>query len=163
MLSGQPKVLPRASSDRVTPSRVSTSESILGLALKEGPTWNIDWAVTGAHSQVNMCLRLVRTGIATLAAGLAATAANAADQPTASAMVCTNPISGASWEIRIDFARGTVDSSPARISNETISWHDATDGGHYTLDRKSGNLTVVFASSTGGYFLHDRCKLETAD
>jgi len=53
-----------------------------------------------------------------------------------------------------------VDSNPARISAAEISWHDATDGGNYTLDRKSGNLTVIVASSTGGYFLRDRCNLE---
>jgi hypothetical protein len=45
-------------------------------------------------------------------------------------------------------------------SEARVSWHDATDGGNYTLDRKSGELTVVVASSTGGYFLHHHCKLE---
>ena len=73
-------------------------------------------------------------------------------------MTCTNPASGASWQIRIDYDRGTVDSNPARVSDTQISWHDATDGGNYTLDRKSGNLTVIVASSTGGFFLYDRCK-----
>jgi hypothetical protein len=53
-----------------------------------------------------------------------------------------------------------ADSNPARINEAQISWHDTTDGGNYTLDRKSGELTVVVASSTGGYFLHHRCKLE---
>ena len=76
------------------------------------------------------------------------------------AITCTNPASGASWQIKVDYDRSTVDSNPARIRDTMISWHDATDGGNYTLDRKSGNLTVVVASSTGGYFLHDRCKLE---
>ena len=76
------------------------------------------------------------------------------------AVTCTNPISGASWQIRIDYDRRTVDSNPARISDTSISWRDAADGGNYTLDRKSGNLTVIIASSTGGSFLYDRCKLE---
>jgi hypothetical protein len=76
------------------------------------------------------------------------------------AITCTNPASGASWQIRVDYERSTVDSNPARIRDAMISWHDATDGGNYTLDRKSGNLTVVVASSTGGYFLYDRCRLE---
>jgi hypothetical protein len=67
-------------------------------------------------------------------------------------------VSGVSWQIRIDFQQRTVDSNPARISSAEISWHDATDGGNYTLDRKSGSLTVIFASSTGGYFIHDRCR-----
>jgi hypothetical protein len=97
-----------------------------------------------------------------LAAALtAATAVNAvgADRGE-TAITCTNPVSGTSWQIRVDYDRGTVDSYPARIGDAKISWHDATDGGNYTLDRKSGNLTVVVASSTGGYFLYDRCKLE---
>ena len=76
------------------------------------------------------------------------------------AITCTNPASGASWQISIDYDRGTVDSNPARISDATISWHDAKDGGNYTLDRKSGDLTVIVASSTGGYFLYDHCRPE---
>lgn len=76
------------------------------------------------------------------------------------AITCTNPASGTNWQIRIDYERSTVDSYPASITEGKISWHDASDGGNYTLDRKSGNLTVVVASSTGGYFLYDRCKLD---
>jgi hypothetical protein len=75
----------------------------------------------------------------------------------ATILTCTNLVSGFSWQIRINFEQGTVDSNPARITITEISWHDGTDGGNYTLDRKSGSLTVIFASSTGGYFLHDRC------
>jgi hypothetical protein len=71
---------------------------------------------------------------------------------------CTNLASGAGWQIKINFHASTVDSNPARISNSTISWHDPTDGGNYSLDRSTGNLTVVIASSTGGYFIHDRCR-----
>jgi hypothetical protein len=77
-----------------------------------------------------------------------------------SSVTCTNPASGAHWQIQVDYERGTVDSYPARITEADISWHDASDGGNYTLDRKSGNLTVVIASSTGGYFVYDRCKLD---
>jgi hypothetical protein len=76
------------------------------------------------------------------------------------AVTCTNPYSGATWQIKIDYDRGTVDSDPARISDSKISWRAAADGGNYTLDRKTGNLTVIVASSTGGSFLYDRCKLE---
>jgi hypothetical protein len=76
------------------------------------------------------------------------------------AVTCTNPASGTNWQIRIDYERSTVDSYRASITESKISWHDASDGGNYTLDRKSGNLTVVVASSTGGYFLYDRCKLD---
>ncbi len=102
-----------------------------------------------------MC-RVFVTGIAVLVAATGAMSAKA--QPGETAITCTNPVSGASWQIRIDYGRGTVDSNPARINGAEISWHDAKDGGNYTLDRKSGNLTVVVASSTGGYFLHDRCR-----
>jgi len=77
-----------------------------------------------------------------------------------SAITCTNPASGASWQVKIDYDRATADSNPARINDAQISWHDSADGGNYTLDRRSGELTVVVASSTGGYFLHHRCKLE---
>jgi hypothetical protein len=73
-------------------------------------------------------------------------------------MTCTNPASGATWQLKIDYDRATADSNPARISDAQISWKDASDGGNYTLDRKSGELTVIVASSTGGYFLHHRCK-----
>jgi hypothetical protein len=104
---------------------------------------------------------LSSTILRTLAAAVAAMSplalpnAGAAEAPTI--LTCTNLVSGASWQIRIDFERRTVDSNPARISSTDISWHDAKDGGNYELDRKSGALTVIFASSTGGYFLHDRC------
>jgi len=91
---------------------------------------------------------------------LAGSAPESGAQAAESLITCTNPASGAQWQIRIDYARSTVDSNPARIGDGNISWHDASDGGNYTLDRKSGNLTVVVASSTGGYFLYDRCKLD---
>ena len=73
---------------------------------------------------------------------------------------CTNPHSGATWQIKIDYDNSTVDSNPARINDTVISWRDAKDGWNYTLDRKSGRLTVTLASSTGGSFLYDQCKLE---
>jgi hypothetical protein len=76
------------------------------------------------------------------------------------AVSCTNLSSGATWQIKIDYDRGTVDANPARINDATISWRDAKDGWNYTLDRKSGKLTVILASSTGGNFLYDQCKLE---
>jgi hypothetical protein len=79
-------------------------------------------------------------------------------QSAESVFNCTNLASGAGWQIKINFQASTVDSNPARISSSTISWHDRSDGGNYSLDRSSGNLTVVIASSTGGYFIHDRCR-----
>ena len=85
----------------------------------------------------------------------------AAQTPAGNRVItCTNPASGASWQIAIDLERRTVDSFAATISDSTISWRDPRDQGNYTLDRKSGNLTVVVASSTGGYFLYDHCKLD---
>jgi hypothetical protein len=105
---------------------------------------------------------VLAAGIAGLAAGVAVSATNGEQQPSEIAITCTNPASGATWQIRIDYARGTVDSNPARISDIAISWHDAKDGGNYKLDRISGNLTVVVASSTGGYFLYDRCTLKNS-
>jgi hypothetical protein len=98
-------------------------------------------------------------GIGMLTIAIAATAFGGAAHSEA-APTCSNLASGARWQIKIDYDKATVDSYPARISDAQISWRDPTDGGNYTLDRKSGDLTVVFASSTGGYFLHHRCKLE---
>jgi hypothetical protein len=79
------------------------------------------------------------------------------------AVTCVNPASGASWQIHIDYGRRTVDSNSAVISGTEISWRDARDGSNYKLDRKSGELTMVAASSTGGYFLHHHCKLDRPD
>jgi hypothetical protein len=84
--------------------------------------------------------------------------AGAAEGPHGqAAMTCTNPASGHKWQLKIDYDRATADTYPASISEARISWKDASDGGNYTLDRKSGELTAIFASSTGGFFLHHRC------
>ena len=79
-------------------------------------------------------------------------------QHGAKAVACTNNASGASWRINIDYDHSTVDAIPASIGADQISWHTA-DGQFFKLDRKSGDLTVVLASSTGGFFIYDRCKL----
>lgn len=86
--------------------------------------------------------------------------ASAEPQGGAVAATCTNPYSGVSWQIKIDYDRRTVDSNPAAIDSSTISWRDASNGWYYVLDRKSGALTVTVASATGGNFLHDQCKLD---
>jgi hypothetical protein len=104
--------------------------------------------------------RVLAAGIAGLAAGLVAPTINADAQESETAMTCTNPVSGTSWQIAIDFGKATVDSNQAKITGAKISWFDPTDGGNYTLDRKSGDLTAIVASSTGGYFRHGRCALE---
>lgn len=72
---------------------------------------------------------------------------------------CANPASGAQWEIVVDYGRRRVDSFPAEITRARIRWRDTRRGGIYDLDRKTGALTVRFASSTGGYFLYDRCQI----
>lgn len=120
-------------------------------------------AKSGAFSGPKHALRPAMSGLATmLCVVFAATIAGAAPPVTAThvrAITCTNPAGGVSWQIRIDYDRATVDSYPAEISNEEIAWKDGHDGWNYTLDRKTGELSVVVASSTGGYFLHDRCIL----
>lgn len=80
-------------------------------------------------------------------------------QLPASTATCVNPSSGATWQISIDYSRSTVDDNPASISESQIAWRDRNDRWNYTLDRKTGQLTVIVASSTGGYMQFDRCKL----
>ena len=103
--------------------------------------------------------RALAAAIAALAVGMAVPAISGEAPRGETEVTCTNPVSGASWQIRIDYDRSTVDSHTARISDAEISWRDA-NGWNYRLDRKSGELTVVLASATGGNFLHHRCKLE---
>lgn len=103
---------------------------------------------------------LLAAGMAGLAAGLWVPA-RAEDAPESlAALTCTNPASGASWLIKIDYRNATVDFRPAKITRSEISWFDPEDGGSYTLDRQSGNLTASIASSTGGYFRYARCRPE---
>jgi hypothetical protein len=71
---------------------------------------------------------------------------------------CTNPASGASWDVVVDQDRNLVDSYPAHITEKWISWYDPTDRGYFDLERATGELTVRHASSTGGYFLYDKCQ-----
>ncbi|HEY3847070.1 MAG TPA: hypothetical protein VGL95_08150 [Acetobacteraceae bacterium] len=103
--------------------------------------------------------RHLAAAVAALTTCVAAAPIDGQPQPHTLAITCTNPASGATWQISIDYDRAAVDANPAQVSDAEISWHDAKDGGNYTLDRRSGNLTVIVASSTGGYFLHDHCRL----
>ena len=96
--------------------------------------------------------------MAGLAVGVAT--CNSRAQEKENAVTCTNPVSGASWQITIDYRNSTVDSHPAEITRSAISWFDPKDGGNYTLDLRSGDLTAIVASSTGGYFRRARCSLE---
>jgi hypothetical protein len=116
-----------------------------------------------AHGDVDATMfqnRLLAAAVAGLAAGLAIPSVNGDGQESKTAITCTNPMSGTSWQIAIDFDRATVDSNQAEITDAKIAWFDPTDGSNYTLDRKSGALTAIVASSTGGYFRHGRCSLE---
>jgi hypothetical protein len=104
-------------------------------------------------------VRIRQLGFGAFLAGASIAHAQVPSSEAAAVFTCTNPASGAQWQIHIDYARRTVDSHPARLSDAEIYWHDAGENTDYTLDRKSGNLTVVVPSSTGGYFIHDNCKL----
>jgi hypothetical protein len=116
-----------------------------------------------AHGDVDKTMfrnRVLAAGLAGLAVGLAVRASNGDTQESETAITCTNPVSGTSWQIVIDYRKATVDSNPAEIKRAEISWFDPKDGGNYRLDRASGDLTASVASSTGGYFRHGRCTLE---
>lgn len=114
-----------------------------------------------------MMMLNVRTGLFAAAILMAvagrvvsAVGAAAGPMPGERAITCVNPASGTTWQIKVDYERSTVDANAATISDAKISWHDPKDGGNYTLDRKSGALTFVAPSSTGGYFIFDRCSLD---
>jgi hypothetical protein len=113
----------------------------------------------GAPDRADVIMLLTRHLTAVIAALTISGTAGGHSQPLTPTITCVNPASGWAWQIDIDFARATVDANPAQVSDAEISWHDAKDGGNYTLDRRSGELTVIVASSTGGYFLHDHCGL----
>ena len=97
---------------------------------------------------------------AALAAGFALpmTAASAAPGGVL-LMRCTNPVGGATWSIAIDLDHQLVDTRPAKISGDWISWRDE-HGGIYELERETGKLQLRAASTTGGYFLHYFCQPE---
>ena len=97
--------------------------------------------------------RILAAGIGALMFGMSVPA-----MAGETAITCTNPASGTSFQIKIDYDRSTVDTNPAEINDRLISWRDENHW-NYTLDRKSGDLKVILASSTGGSFLYDRCKL----
>lgn len=98
----------------------------------------------------------VAIGVA-VALGVAASAHAANAAP--SALHCMNTTSGATWDIPVDLAHDRVDLVPAKISGATISWVDATFH-YYDFDRRTGTLDMHVASSTGGFYLTDRCVLK---
>ena len=103
--------------------------------------------------------RVLAAGIMGLA-GLALPTIDGYAQESETALTCTNPANGMSWQILIDYRKPAVDSNPAEMTRAGISWFDPKDGSNYTLDRRSGDLTATVASSTGGYFRRARCTLE---
>jgi hypothetical protein len=76
----------------------------------------------------------------------------------ATTLVCTNPNSGATWDVKVDFDHRTADSFPADIGDRYITWRDTQRNDVYEFDRLSGNLTMRGPSSTGGYFLFYHCR-----
>jgi len=98
--------------------------------------------------------------LAVALAGMAVPAAYGTAQQGKTSITCTNPASGVSWRIAIDFGKATVDSNRAAINEAKIAWFDPKDGSNNTLDRKSGDLTAIVASSTGGYFRRARCAVD---
>lgn len=98
--------------------------------------------------------RLLGAAILSIAGICCAAAADAT-----STVTCTNTVSHAPMQIRIDFAKRMVNADPAQIGDAEISWHDDKEHANYTLNRKTGMLDAVIPSSTGGYFLHYQCDL----
>ena len=74
----------------------------------------------------------------------------------AASLHCTNTTSGATWDVPVDLAHGTVDQRPAQITDGTISWEDTTLH-FYDYDRRTGALDMHAASRTGGFSLADQC------
>ena len=98
---------------------------------------------------------------AALVIGIATPAVSAETQQHGErAITCVNKSSGTTWQIKVDYDHSTVDTNPASISDTKIAWRDANDGWRYALDLKSGDLTVVLASSMGGNMYFHRCLLD---
>jgi hypothetical protein len=102
----------------------------------------------------------VTAGLSIAAIVLAMAAPSGSDPASAdpTGLRCTNPVSGATWDVAIDPVKRTADSFPAEITARSIEWRDLAHGGRYEFDRASGELTVVYASSMGGTFLTDQCR-----
>jgi hypothetical protein len=98
--------------------------------------------------------------VATLAASIGAVGAQPGRQSRDdqfSKFQCTNPKSGTTWDVNVNYQQSTVDSFPAKITNSQIAWHDTSHGGYYYLNRATGVLTFKNATTTGGYALHHTC------
>jgi hypothetical protein len=98
-------------------------------------------------------------GIAAAALSVTATHYDRAAAAEMLHLRCTNPASGASWPLDVDLDGGRVGSFSATITDKRISWRDPKEG-FFDLDRATGQLELRNASSTGGYFLHYKCRPE---
>jgi hypothetical protein len=105
--------------------------------------------------------RILAAAVVGVGALVALPGPGTAAQAQATAVTCSNPVSGAHWQIMIDYQKSTVDSYPAEITVAEISWFDPKDGGYYSIDRQSGDLITALGSSTGGWLRHNHCSLET--
>jgi hypothetical protein len=95
-----------------------------------------------------------------LADAFAAPAASLEAEHGQREITCTNKSSGARWQIKVDYDQKTVDSNPANIGDNQITWRDGKDGWRYSLNLKTGDLYVVFASSMGGNTYFHHCQLD---
>ncbi|MGH6813028.1 MAG: hypothetical protein ACREDM_12040 [Methylocella sp.] len=79
-------------------------------------------------------MRLARTLSSVVAAAIS-TAACAGDSDHAAAITfrCTNPKSGTTWDLKVDYDRSTADSFAAEITESQVAWHDTLHGGYYYL------------------------------
>lgn len=117
-----------------------------------------------SQSGLKMSMTRRKTGWFRSAAGaailaLAAPSAGEAAQTGVLHLRCSNAVGGASWSITVDLDRGVVDTRPARISDDWISWREPK-AGVFELERATGKLQLRAASSTGGFFLHYICRPE---
>lgn len=104
-----------------------------------------------------ICVRL-SLGLGALVAVVPVTAGKAAEAGMLR-LKCVNPSGGATWTVVVDLDHSLVDSLPAKISENWISWRNA-GGGIYEFERATGKLQLRAASTTGGYFLHYTCQPE---
>jgi len=120
------------------------------------PTLSKSFSRKGAAAAVTLGLAAATLAISIGAGGAQPGRQSREDQ--FSKFQCTNPNSGTTWDIKVDYGRSMVDSFPAKITSSQIAWHDALRGGYYYLDRASGALTFKNATTTGGYAIHDTCR-----
>jgi hypothetical protein len=99
-------------------------------------------------------LRILPRALVALLVSLAPGIAHAAT----TTLICSNASSGTTWDVKVDFDRHLVDSLPAKISDQSITWQDPQRQGVYEFDRASGDMTMRGPSSMGGYFLYYHCR-----